>query len=101
MRHHRDDVGIGEQVTVLVSQKREERGGEVVEYLQWHGCNARCHLIGKSGNVGKQMLATCAEIDAEFLVVGGFSHTRTRQRLFGGVTSYLLANTNIITVMAH
>jgi len=34
-------------------------------------------------------------------VVGGFSHTRTRQRLFGGVTSHLLSNTNIITVMAH
>ena len=56
---------------------------------------------GKGSNVGKKMLNTCAEIGAEFLVVGGFSHTRTRQRLFGGVTSHLLSNTNIITVMAH
>jgi nucleotide-binding universal stress UspA family protein len=47
------------------------------------------------------MLVSCGEIGAEFLVVGGFSHTRTRQRLFGGVTSHLLSNTNIITVMAH
>jgi nucleotide-binding universal stress UspA family protein len=47
------------------------------------------------------MLEACDEIGAEFLVVGGFSHTRTRQRLFGGVTSYLLGNTDVITVMAH
>jgi nucleotide-binding universal stress UspA family protein len=58
-------------------------------------------LGGRGTNVGKKMLATCEEIGAEFLVVGGFTHTRTRQRLFGGVTSYLLSNTNIITVMAH
>ena len=58
-------------------------------------------LRGRGGNVGKKMLNSCNEIGAEFLVVGGFSHTRTRQRLFGGVTSYLLSNTDIITVMAH
>ncbi|MDH3219496.1 MAG: universal stress protein [Gammaproteobacteria bacterium] len=90
------------KVSVLVSDKREGEVGEVVDYLKRHGCKADYHLIGGGGsNVGKRMLDTCADIGAEFLVVGGFSHTRTRQRLFGGVTSYLLSNTNIITVMAH
>ena len=89
------------KVTVLVSKKREAGVGEVVDYLKRHGCKADYHLISGGGNVGKKMLAACGEIGAEFLVVGGFSHTRTRQRFFGGVTSHLLANTNIITVMAH
>jgi len=89
------------KVTVLVSKKREEGVGEVVDYLKRHGCKADYHVIKGGGNIGKKMLATCNEIGAEFLVVGGFSHTRTRQRFFGGVTSHLLANTNIITVMAH
>ncbi len=89
------------KVTVLVSKKREASAADVVDYLKRHGCKADHHIIQGGGNVGKKMLATCDEIGAEFLVVGGFSHTRTRQRFFGGVTSYLLANTNIITVMAH
>ena len=90
------------KVSVLVSKKREAGVEEVTGYLKRHGCKADYHVIGgRGGNVGKKMLNSCNEIGAEFLVVGGFSHTRTRQRLFGGVTSYLLSNTDIITVMAH
>lgn len=90
------------KVSVLVSKKREQGVGEVVDYLKRHGCKADYHVLSGGGtNVGKKMLGTCAEIGAEFLVVGGFSHTRARQRLFGGATSYLLINTDIITVMAH
>jgi nucleotide-binding universal stress UspA family protein len=90
------------KVTVLVSKKREDGVGEVIAYLKRHGCKADYKVLsGRGGNIGKKMLATCNEIGAEFLVVGGFTHTRTRQRLFGGVTSHLLDNTDIITVMAH
>lgn len=90
------------KVTVLVSKKREPDVGEVIDYLKHHGCKVDYQVLsGHGGNVGKKMLATCADIGAEFLVVGGFTHTRARQRLFGGVTSHLLSNTDIITVMAH
>ncbi len=90
------------RVSVLVSSKREEQATEVIEYLGYHGCKAEKQVLsGKDGKVGDQLLDLCADIGAEFLVVGGFSRTRTRQRFFGGVTSHLLENTNIITVMAH
>ncbi|MCP4767061.1 MAG: universal stress protein [Gammaproteobacteria bacterium] len=90
------------KVTVLVSKKREDRVDEVIDYLKRHGCKVDHKVLdGRGGNVGRKMLAACNEIGAEFLVVGGFTHTRTRQRLFGGVTSHLLGNTDIITVMAH
>ncbi len=89
------------KVTVLVSKKRESSAPEVMDYLKRHGCKVDCQVISNGGNAGKKLLETCNEVGVQFLVVGGFSHTRTRQRLFGGVTSHLLANTNIITVMAH
>ncbi len=90
------------KVTVLGSKKRESQAGELVAYLKLHGCKAESHILSeRSTNIGKTMLNACNKIGAEFLVVGGFSHTRTRQRLFGGVTSHLLAHTNVITVMAH
>jgi nucleotide-binding universal stress UspA family protein len=95
-------LGQMKKVSVLVSRKREAGVEDVIGYLKRHGCKADYHVISGPGtNVGKKMLNSCHEIGAEFLVVGGFSHTRTRQRLFGGVTSYLLSNTDIITVMAH
>ncbi len=89
------------KVTVLISKKREDSVAEVTNYLKRHGCKVDYKVISNGGNAGKKMLEACNEVGAQFLVVGGFSHTRTRQRLFGGVTSHLLANTNIITVMAH
>ena len=89
------------KVTVLVSKKRAESGDDVVNYLKRHGCRAETHLLGRGRNVGKLMLEACDQAGVEFLVVGGFSHARARQRLFGGVTSYLLENANVITVMAH
>jgi len=89
------------KVSVLVSRKRETCAADVMDYLGSHGCRVdRCVFAG-GGNVGKKMLAACNEIGAEILVIGGYSHTRTRQRFFGGVTSYLLAHTDILTVMAH
>ena len=89
------------KVSVLVSKKRKASAGEVLDYLKRHGCKVDQHVMSSGGNIGKKLLANCSEIGAEFLVVGGFSHTRMRQRFFGGVTSYLLGNTDIITVMAH
>ena len=89
------------KVTVLVSKKRQASADDVVDYLKRHGCKVDSHIVSSGGNVGKKLLAACNEVGAEFLVVGGFSHSRSRQRFFGGVTSHLLANTDIITVMAH
>jgi nucleotide-binding universal stress UspA family protein len=90
------------RVSVVTSTKRRESADQVVEYLSLHGCVADIqYLSEKQSSVGKGMLNVCAEIGAEFLVVGGFSHTRAHQRFFGGVTSYLLKNTNVITVMVH
>ena len=75
------------KVTVIVSKKREAGVTDVVDYLKRHGCKADYYAISSGGNVGKKMLEACDEIGAEFLVVGGFSHTRTRQRFFGGFVS--------------
>ena len=90
------------KVTVIGSNKREAQIGELVTYLKGHGCKSESYILSvRSTHIGKTMLNACNKVGAEFLVVGGFSHTRTRQRLFGGVTSHLLNHTNVITVMAH
>lgn len=91
-----------ESVTVLVSEKRKESAQEVLNYLEWHGVKGSVMTIdGKGKNTADSILQSCKSVNADILVVGGFSHSRARELLFGGVTSHLLANANIATLMVH
>lgn len=90
------------QITVLVTKKRKPSVKELVEYLSWYGVKADIVLLDDKGkSVGEALLNVCSEISADFLVVGGFSHARARELIFGGVTRHLLMNSNIITIMVH
>ncbi len=89
-------------VTVVASRNREASAGDLLNYLAWHGVNGQVRFLdGKGGSVGASILAVCDEVGAEMLMVGGFSHARARQLLFGGVTRHLLEKSEILTVMVH
>jgi nucleotide-binding universal stress UspA family protein len=89
-------------VTVLASKKRERGANELVEYLTWHGVMSKiAFLDGKGESVGEAMLNICKENNTGFLIVGGFSHSRARELLFGGVTRHLLSQSSIPTLMVH
>lgn len=89
-------------VSVLLSKKREASVQLLLDYLAWHGVKAEIQWLDNRGKSPKHAIDNvCAEIGADFLVIGGFSRARARQRLFGGVTSHLLSNSKIITVMVH
>ncbi|MDH3688549.1 MAG: universal stress protein [Gammaproteobacteria bacterium] len=89
-------------VTVIVSKKRKDGAERLSNYLALHGVHAQVqYLDGKGNSVGDSILRICSEGGVEFLVVGGFSHARARQLLFGGVTQHLLRFCDIITVMVH
>ena len=91
-----------DEITVLVSKKRKSNTRPLVEYLRWYGVKANIVLLdGKAKSIGEGMLNVCSEVNADFLIVGGFSHARARQLLFGGVTHHLLLHSNIVTIMAH
>ena len=94
-------VGMDE-ITVLVSKKRKSSVKALVEYLAWYDVKANIVLLDDKGkSIGEAMLNVCSEIRADFLIVGGFSHARARELLFGGVTRHLLMHSNIVTIMAH
>ena len=89
-------------VSIIVSNKRKDSGKALRDYLGLHGINAEIRLLDKKGDsVGESILNVCTDNKVEFLVVGGFSHARARQLLFGGVTQHLLRHSNIITTMVH
>lgn len=89
-------------VTVIVSKNREPRVSPLIAYLGWHGVEANVEILDDRGSsVGNTILNICSAVAADFLIVGGFSHARARELLFGGVTRYLLKQANLLTVMVH
>jgi nucleotide-binding universal stress UspA family protein len=91
-----------DEVTVIVGRKRERSVPLLCEYLSLHGVSATVkYLPSRIKSAGEAILDCCEDNAVEMLVVGGFSHTRSRQLVFGGVTRFLLTHSNVITVMVH
>ncbi|MFQ5994816.1 MAG: universal stress protein [Acidiferrobacterales bacterium] len=89
-------------VTVLVSSKRLASGKELVEHLAWHNIKTVLRQFDvRSRSVGETLLAESRRLKCDLLVMGGYSHTRARQLLFGGVTRHIMASAEIPVLMAH
>lgn len=64
---------------------------EPLEYLSRHGIHADFRVLPHgTGGVGKQLLEQAAINGASYIVIGGYSHSRAGEFLFGGVTRSLL-----------
>ena len=95
-------LSIAQTVTILSAAKRKESAQELIEYLAWHSINADLRIFQtKRGAVGSLLLKEAAALNADLFVIGGYSHTRARQLLFGGVTQYFLSHADLPVLMAH
>lgn len=89
-------------VTVVAPRRLHNIGHRVVGHLGRHGVNADFQILNRrTASAGKRLLAICRNLEADFLVMGGYSHSRMQERVFGGVTEYVLKNSKIVTVMVH
>ena len=44
---------------------------------------------------------TAADLGIDLIVMGGFGHSRLRQRIFGGTTTGMMKATTVPVLMAH
>lgn len=56
---------------------------------------------GDERPVGKVMLDEATRLGADILIKGAYTQSRLRQMIFGGATSYILANAELPILMAH
>lgn len=93
---------VADAVTILISPKRAASAKDLADHLAWHGVKAsvRQFRVG-TRSVGETLLAEARALKADLLVIGGYSHVRARELLFGGVTRHILAATEIPVMMAH
>lgn len=79
-----------------------EPGADLAAYLGRHGIAATVHKLPREGREVADVLLRCAaDFDADLLVMGGFGHSRLRQRIFGGTTTRIMKETRVPVLMAH
>ncbi len=80
----------------------EEPGADEATYLSRHGAKVTVDRIPSSGASVSEALAKHAKDQgAELLVMGGYGHSRLRERLFGGVTKSILNAPPIPVLLMH
>lgn len=88
-------VGVSEEASGLPST-------EAALYLSRHGIAAEVHeWPAKGRKVDVALLHAAAELDAAFMVLGAYGHSRLRETIFGGVTRELLRHSHVPLVFAH
>ncbi len=71
-------------------------------YLSRYGINAELHEIHREErSVPDALLAGVSSVDADYLVMGAYGHTRLREFLLGGVTRSLIGGSPVPLLLAH
>lgn len=79
-----------------------EPGADLATYLGRHGIEVTVHRLPREGkDVSEILQRTAADLGADLMVMGGFGHSRLRQRIFGGTTTSTLRETRTPVLMAH
>jgi nucleotide-binding universal stress UspA family protein len=97
-------IGMASKVRVIRITEDKEAGfpdTRVLEYLSRHGVHAQLDTRAAQHGVTQDLIEYAAVAGASYIVMGGYSHSRAGEFLFGGVTSTLLREFPISLVMAH
>jgi nucleotide-binding universal stress UspA family protein len=89
-----DDESPAERQAVL--------GKDAVEHLKHHHIKATLHHVRlQDRDVCRTLIAQARRLDADFIVMGGYGHSRLREWLLGGATYELLHKAPVPLLLAH
>ena len=94
---------------IQVAEDKEQAfpGTKLLEYLSRHGIHADLSVQDPPGSardsdvVAATLVAHAKGIGAAYIVMGGYSHNRIREVVFGGITRSLLKECAVPLVIAH
>jgi nucleotide-binding universal stress UspA family protein len=98
-----------EAVTVLVIDAHKapnrfgaEPGADISLYLTRHNVRVELEQVTSSGSsIAEAVLSKAAEQESDLIVIGAYSHARSAEMLFGGVTRDLLARAPVPLFLSH
>jgi nucleotide-binding universal stress UspA family protein len=82
--------------------KNEEAGADMATHLARHKLNVTLQRITSADiDVGNAILSYAADRATDFLVMGGYGHSRWREFFLGGATRQILSSMTLPTLMSH
>ena len=94
-----------DKVHVLTSEARMKQplnADDACVYLRCHGITAETVVFSTDKqSAGKALLNKARELNADRLVVGGYSRPKLRDMIMGGVTGHLMEHSDIPVLMVH
>ncbi len=90
---------------VMIAAHEEPKHSDLTDirkYFERHGVNINLEVMSNvTGSVSKALLDTVDRLNADMLVMGGYSHSRLTQYLLGGATRRVLHEMKIPVLMTH
>jgi nucleotide-binding universal stress UspA family protein len=94
-------------IEIVVVTGERDKSGEITgtnmkRHLARHGINVEIKRVA-AGNADVQgaILAHAADTAADFIVMGGYGHSRLREFILGGVTRSILKSMPVPVLMSH
>ena len=77
-------------------------GTDMAQHLARHGLNVEIQQIkGADSDIASVVLSYVADNSTDFLVMGGYGHSRWRELVLGGATRGILSSMTVPTLMSH
>jgi nucleotide-binding universal stress UspA family protein len=91
---------------VIVATERAQRdeitGAAMGQHLARHGIKVDVkRIVADDTDVANTMLSYAADTAADFIVMGGYGHSRLREFILGGATRGILESMTVPVLMAH
>ena len=97
-------AGTVEVVIVINERGKQEdiEGADMGQHLARHGLNVEVQRITRSDlDVADALLSHATDADVDFIVMGGYGHSRLREFVLGGVTRSILRSMTVPVLMSH
>jgi nucleotide-binding universal stress UspA family protein len=96
----------GRAEIVIITNERgkqdEIEGADMGQHLARHGLKVDVHRIaGGQIDVADALLSHAADSGADFMVMGGYGHSRLREFVLGGVTHSIFRSMTVPVLMSH
>ena len=80
----------------------DSSGADIARHLAHHDLNVCLKRLVTGGtDVANTILSYAADVSADFVVMGGYGHSRLREFILGGATRGVLSSMTIPTLMSH
>ena len=94
------------EVAVVANERGKQdqiEGADIGAHLARHGLNAAVKRIplGDDVDVADMLLSRAADEGIDFIVMGGYGHSRLREFVLGGMTRSILRTMTVPVLMSH